>query len=197
MEKKYFIHETSLIGSDTIVGKNTRIWQFCNIMNNVIIGRNCNIGSNVFIESGVQIGNDVKIKNNISIYKGVVCEDGVFLGPSCVFTNVINPRGFINKKDEFKQTIVKYGATIGANATIVCGNIIGSYAMVGAGSVVTKDIGDYELVMGNPAKKRGYVCQCGEKLIKREGKFFCQSCGKQYKQRNNTMIYEGEENGVH
>lgn len=186
MRKEYYIHETSLLGENTNIGKNTRIWQFCNIMNHVTIGEDCNIGQNVFIESGVKLGNKVKVKNNISIYQGVICEDGVFLGPNCVFTNVINPRSFIEKKDELKETKLRKGATVGANATILCGHEIGEYAMIGAGSVVTKDVGDYELVVGNPARKIGYVCQCGETLVQKEQKFVCKHCEKEY------CLYEGK-----
>lgn len=174
--KEYYAHETSLIGESAKIGKNTKIWQFCNIMNDSEIGDDCIIGQNVFVESGVKLGNHVKVKNNISIYKGVTCEDGVFLGPNCVFTNVINPRAFIEKKDQMKKTPIMKGATIGANSTIVCGNRIGKYALVGAGSVVIDDVGDYELVVGNPARHIGFVCECGEKLFKNE----CKICNKRY-----------------
>lgn len=184
-EKSYFIHKTSLLGKDTKVGLDTKIWQFCNIMNNVCIGDNCNIGQNVFIESGVKIGNNVKIKNNISIYTGVICEDDVFLGPSCVFTNVINPRSFIERKNEFKNTLVKKGASVGANVTIVCGNTIGRYAMLGAGSVITKDVPDFALMIGVPAKQIGWVCECGEKL---DNNFKCKRCAKEYEYIDSYLI---------
>lgn len=177
---KYWAHETSIIGRDAVIGDNTRVWQFCNIMSDVHIGADCNIGQNVFIESGVTIGNRVKIKNNISLYKGVICEDDVFLGPNCVFTNVINPRSFIEKKAEFQETVIRQGATIGANATIVCGHVIGRYAMVGAGSVVTHDVGEYELVTGNPARHAGYVCRCGETLEERGAEYVCHACSCRY-----------------
>lgn len=192
MEKKYFVHETSIVGSEAKIGDETSIWQFCNIMNDVEIGRHCNIGQNVFIESGVRLGSRVKVKNNVAIYKGVICEDNVFLGPNCVFTNVINPRSFIEKKDQMQETYIKSGATIGANATIVCGHVIGEYALVGAGSVVTRDIKDYELVVGNPAKHIGYVCQCGETLAEQDGWYECKSCGKQYSMMHNKLCYTGE-----
>lgn len=185
-----FIHSTSLVDKNAKVGANTRIWQFCNIMNNVVIGNNCNIGQNVFIENGVIIGNNVKIKNNISIYTGVICEDDVFLGPSCVFTNVLNPRSFIERKSEFKQIIVKKGASIGANATIICGNTIGRYAMIGAGTVVTKDVPDYALVMGNPGKVVGYVCKCGEKLIITKTKIYCDKCETKYLLNRKNVLEE-------
>jgi len=134
-------------------------------MPGAIIGRSCNLGQNVYVENGVILGNNVKIKNNIALYDGVICEDDVFLGPNCVFTNVLTPRSFVSRKEEFKKTVVCRGASIGANATIICGNKIGRYAMIGAGSVVTKDVKDYELVVGNPAKKIGYVCECGERIF--------------------------------
>ena len=149
------------------------------IQDRVWIGDDCKIGANSFIEEDVCIGNRVTIKNNVAIYTGVTIEDDVFLGPSCVFTNVINPRSFINRKAEFKHTLIKRGATIGANATILCGHTIGNYAMVGAGSVVTMDVPDYVLVMGNPAKVRGYVCECGCRL-KDNGIYYCESCDRTY-----------------
>lgn len=193
----YYVHETSLVGEDVNIGEGTRIWQFCNIMNDVTIGRDCNIGQNVFVETGVKIGNHVKVKNNISLYQGVECEDGVFLGPNCVFTNVVNPRSFIEKKDQLKKTLVRQGATIGANATIVCGHSIGRYAMIGAGSVITRDVGDYELVVGNPAKKIGYVCKCGERLTDIGEKYICNACGSQYSVKDDEMTCEENEDGVY
>lgn len=181
MGNRYIVHGTSIVDKNADIGDNTVVWQFCNIMSGVKIGKNCNIGQGVFIETGVKIGNCVKVKNNVALYNGVICEDDVFLGPNCVFTNVINPRSFIEKKDEFKTTIIKKGATIGANATILCGNTINSYALVGAGSVVTKDVPEYALVVGNPARIRGYVCQCGEKLdLNNEGEYKCYKCGMTY-----------------
>jgi UDP-2-acetamido-3-amino-2,3-dideoxy-glucuronate N-acetyltransferase len=157
------VHETVVIDEGAQIGEGTHVWHFTHIMQGAIIGRNCNIGQNVFIASGVRVGNNVKIQNNVSLYNGVVCEDDVFLGPSCVFTNVVNPRSKINRKDEYKQTIIGKGATIGANATIICGKKIGKYAFVGAGAVVTKDVPDYALVMGNPALQKGWVNEKGEK----------------------------------
>ncbi len=151
-------------------------------MDDVTIGQNCNLGANVYIERGVVIGNQVKIKNNIAIYSGVTCEDDVFLGPNCVFTNVINPRSFINRKSEFRPTLIKKGASIGANATIVCGHTVGQYAMVGAGAVVTKDIPPYALAVGNPAKCIGWVCKCGTTLVNEGNTFQCPACGNLYQQ---------------
>ena len=160
----YYIHPTSNVGKRAIIGENTRIWQFCSVLDDVYIGKNCNLGQNVYIETGVVIGDCVTIKNNVDLYKGVICEDKVFLGSNCVFTNVKTPRSFISRKEEIENTIVKKGATIGANATILCGCEIGEYAMVGAGSVVTKSIKAHNLVIGNPVKRVGYVCRCGVKL---------------------------------
>lgn len=182
MGKDYQADATSLVSADAQIGKGTRIWQFCNIMGGSVIGENCNIGQNVFVEKGVRLGNHVKVKNNVALYQGVVCEDDVFLGPNCVFTNVINPRSFIERKHEFQETVVRKGATVGANATILCGNTIGRYAMIGAGAVVTRDVGDYQLVIGNPARAAGYVCKCGCKLQETEekGEWRCPACGGRY-----------------
>lgn len=161
---KYQAHETAIIDKGSRIGKNTKIWHFSHIMTNCNIGENCNLGQNVVVSPNVKIGNNVKVQNNVSIYTGVICEDDVFLGPSMVFTNVINPRSEVNRRGEFLKTKVKKGATIGANATIVCGNNIGRYAFIGAGSVVTKDILDYELVVGNPAKRIGWISERGHRL---------------------------------
>ena len=188
--KAYWAHETSLIDTEAEIGSGTKIWQFCNIMGHVKIGENCNIGQGVFIEDNVIIGNHVKVKNNVALYSGVICEDDVFLGPNCVFTNVINPRSFIEKKDEFKSTLIKKGATVGANATIVCGHTIGQYAFIGAGSVVTKDVPDYALVMGNPARVKGYVCQCGERLNNNDDIYCCSKCDKKYRKMDDHLVIE-------
>ncbi len=160
----YWAHESSIIGKEAVIGCGTKIWQFCNIMDGTVIGQNCNIGQGVFIEAGVRIGDNAKVKNNVALYTGVICEDNVFLGPNCVFTNVKNPRSFIERKNEFKNTIIKKGATIGANATIICGNTIGAYAMIGAGAVVTRDVPAYALMIGVPARQVGWVCECGNIL---------------------------------
>lgn len=180
-DKDYFVHESSYVDEPCEIGKGTKIWHFSHIMKNSKIGENCNIGQNVVISPNVILGNNVKIQNNVSVYTGVICEDDVFLGPSCVFTNVINPRAFIERKDEYKKTIVKKGASIGANATIVCGHNIGEYAFVGAGAVVTKDVPDYALVIGTPARVVGYVCKCGNKLLEQENNLYkCSTCNKEY-----------------
>lgn len=178
---KFFIHESSYIDENCEIGEETKIWHFSHVMSNCKIGKNCNIGQNVVISPDVILGDNVKIQNNVSVYTGVICEDDVFLGPSCVFTNVINPRSFISRKNEYRKTIVKRGASIGANATIVCGHNIGKYAFVAAGAVVTKDIPDYALVMGNPARVKYYVCKCGNKLVFNRGKAKCETCGESYK----------------
>ena len=153
----YQVHPTAVIDEGTIIGNGTKIWHFSHIMSGAVIGENCTIGQNVFIAPRVTLGNNVKVQNNVSIYTGVVCEDDVFLGPSCVFTNVINPRSFISREEEFRPTLVKKGATVGANATIICGVTIGEYAMIGAGAVVTKDVPDYALIAGNPGRQIGRV----------------------------------------
>ena len=181
MEKKnFFVHESSYIDEPCTIGKGTKIWHFSHIMQNCKIGNNCNIGQNVVISPDVILGNGVKIQNNVSVYTGVICEDDVFLGPSCVFTNVTNPRSFISRRNEYKKTIIGRGASIGANATIVCGHNIGKYAFIAAGAVVTKDVPDYALVMGNPARVKYYVCECAEKMVWQNNKFTCPCCGKKY-----------------
>ena len=179
-EKKYFIHESSYVDAPCEIGEDTKIWHFAHIMKDSKIGTKCNIGQNVVISPGVVLGDNVKIQNNVSLYTGVVCEDDVFLGPSCVFTNVINPRSHFPRRDQYKTTLVKKGASIGANATIVCGYNIGRYAFVGAGSVVTRDVPDYALVYGSPAKVKGWVCYCGEKLEFDVTKDAECKCGKKY-----------------
>ena len=160
----YFAHESSYIDEGCIIGDDTKIWHFSHIMSNCVIGQHCNIGQNVVISPDVVLGNNVKIQNNVSVYTGVTCDDDVFLGPSCVFTNVINPRSAVNRKSEYLKTHVGKGASIGANATIVCGNDIGRYAFIGAGAVVTKYVPDYALVVGNPARQIGWISEFGQRL---------------------------------
>jgi len=180
-EKNFFVHETAVIDSGCQIGEGTKIWHFSHLMTGCSVGCNCNIGQNAVISPQVILGNNVKVQNNVSVYTGVICEDDVFLGPSCVFTNVINPRSFINRKDEFRTTLVKRGATIGANATIVCGNSIGEYAMIGAGAVITKDVPPYALMTGNPARQTGWVSEYGHKLLFDEkGEAVCPESGKHY-----------------
>ena len=177
----YNKHVSAVVDKGAIIGDNTNIWHFSHVMPNAVIGQNCNIGQNVFIDNDVVIGNGVKIQNNVSVYNGVTCEDAVFLGPSVVFTNVINPRSAINRKAEFKKTIVRRGATIGANATIICGIEIGQYGMVGAGAVVTKSVKAFALVVGNPAKQIGWVSEYGDRLIFEEsGYAICKATGEQF-----------------
>ncbi len=183
-----YIHPTSVVDEDCTIGKGTRIWHFSHIMSGCTIGQNCNIGQNVVISPGVSIGNGVKIQNNVSVYTGVICEDDVFLGPSCVFTNVINPRSFISRKDEFRKTLIRRGASIGANATIVCGNTIGEYAMIGAGAVVTKDIPPYSLWAGNPARQMGWISKYGHKLeFDNNGIAVCPESGEKYILKDNQV----------
>jgi UDP-2-acetamido-3-amino-2,3-dideoxy-glucuronate N-acetyltransferase len=181
MEKGYFVHPTAVVDEPAEIGEGTRIWHFSHVMSNSRIGKNSMIGQNVFVGSGAIIGNNVKIQNNVSIYDGVVLEDEVFCGPSMVFTNVFNPRSFISRRKEFRRTVVGKGTTIGANATIVCGNTIGTYTFIGAGSVITRDVPDYALVYGNPGKVKGWVCQCAEEIVFRSGKALCKACGKRYR----------------
>lgn len=164
MEKEYFAHETAVIDDGVNIGKGTKIWHFSHIMTGSVIGKNCNIGQNVVISPGVKLGNNVKVQNNVSVYTGVICEDDVFLGPSMVFTNVVNPRSAVNRRDKYEETLVEKGATIGANATIVCGHKIGRFAFIGAGAVVTKDVKPYSLVVGNPARHTGWMSEYGHKL---------------------------------
>lgn len=192
-EENYFVHPSSYVDEDCIIGAGTKIWHFSHIMKGCTIGEGCNIGQNVVVSPGVKLGKGCKVQNNVSIYTGVECEDGVFLGPSCVFTNVINPRAFIERKSEYRKTVVKKGASIGANATIVCGHDIGRYAFVGAGSVVTKNVPDYAMVYGNPARIQGWVCRCGAQL-EADGItcLRCPACGKTYSKIANHQIEELE-----
>jgi len=183
-----YIHPTSVVDENAHIGAGTRVWHFCHLMPGCKIGDGCNIGQNVYVDSNVIIGNRVKIQNNVSIYNGVIIEDDVFLGPSVVFTNVINPRSFIERKAEFRKTIVRKGATIGANATILCGVEIGDYAMVGAGSVVTKNINPYSIVIGNPAVQDGWVSKSGNRLyFDQDNIGVCSHSGEKYKLHNGMV----------
>jgi len=177
----YFAHQTAVIDGGCVIGAGTKIWHFSHIMSNCKLGENCNLGQNVVVSPHVVLGNNVKVQNNVSIYTGVTCEDDVFLGPSMVFTNVINPRSAINRKSEYARTVVKKGASIGANATIVCGHDIGKYAFIGAGAVVTKNVPDYALVVGNPAKQTGWMSEYGHKLkFDQQGFAECQESKEKY-----------------
>lgn len=188
MEISYFAHETAVIDAGCQIGEGTKIWHFTHIMPNCSIGNNCSIGQNVVISPEVKIGNGVKIQNNVSVYTGVICEDDVFLGPSAVFTNVINPRSAIVRRNEFKTTLVQKGATIGANATVVCGITIGRYAFIGAGAVVTKNVPDYALVVGNPARQTGWMSEYGHKLkFDSEGIAICPESKEKYQLLNGRV----------
>jgi UDP-2-acetamido-3-amino-2,3-dideoxy-glucuronate N-acetyltransferase len=188
----YFAHETAVIDEGCEIGKGTKIWHFCHIMPNSIIGENCNLGQNVVVSPNVILGKNVKVQNNVSIYSGVVCEDDVFLGPSMVFTNVINPRSAIIRRGEYQKTLVKKGASIGANATIVCGNSIGEYAFIGAGAVVTKEVKPYALVVGNPSKQIGWISEYGHRLkFDKNGVATCLESKEKYKLSNNTVVKIG------
>lgn len=188
MEKEYFAHETSIVDAGCKIGKGTKIWHFSHIMSGSVLGENCNIGQNVVISPGVILGSNVKVQNNVSIYTGVICEDDVFLGPSMVFTNVINPRSAIIRKDSYLKTIVEKGASIGANATIVCGNRIGTFAFIGAGAVVTKEVKPYALVIGNPARQTGWMSEFGHKLkFDENGKAVCPESGALYRLENGAV----------
>ncbi len=183
----YFVHESSYIDEGAEIGAGTKIWHFCHVMPRAKIGARCNIGQNVLVASDVTIGDNVKIQNNVSLYTGVIIEDDVFLGPSMVFTNVVNPRSHVSRKNEYKITLVKKGASIGANATIVCGVTLGQYCFIGAGAVVTKDVPDYALAYGNPARIRGWMCQCGERLNFQNDLAACEACGERYEKREQVV----------
>ena len=187
----YFVHESSYVDAGAEVGEGSRIWHFAHVMSGARVGRRCNIGQNVVISPGVVIGDDVKIQNNVSIYTGVILEDGVFCGPSMVFTNVVIPRSHVSRKHDYQQTLVRTGATLGANSTIVCGHTIGRYAFVGAGAVVTRDVPDHALVVGNPARIAGWMCECGSKLASGAGlprDAACRSCEASYVSTNGSLV---------
>ena len=187
-EKDYFIHESSYIDKPSQIGKGTKICHFSHVMKNSVIGKNCNIGQNVVVSPNVILGNNVKIQNNVSVYTGVICEDDVFLGPSMVFTNVINPRSGVVRTDEYMKTIVKKGASIGANATIVCGNNIGKYAFIGAGAVILEEVLDYAIMVGNPARNVGWMSEFGERLnFDSNGIAVCNKTNSKYKLINNFV----------
>ncbi|MFL6277226.1 MAG: acyltransferase [Blastocatellia bacterium] len=192
MAKDYFVHESSYVDEPCEIGEGTKIWHFSHVMSHSRIGRRCNIGQNVVISPQVTIGDNVKIQNNVSVYTGVILEDDVFCGPSMVFTNVVNPRSHVSRKDEYRTTLVKRGASIGANATVVCGHTIGRYAFIGAGAVVTRDVPDFALIVGNPGRIAGWMCQCGIKLpltrdAQKDEAATCEACGAAYAKRAGTV----------
>lgn len=180
-----FVHDTAVIDEGATIGPDTRIWHFCHVMRGSRIGARCVLGQNVMVGPSVAVGNGCKIQNNVSIYQGVMLEDEVFCGPSCVFTNVLTPRAFVERKDEFAPTLVRRGATIGANATVICGVTIGAYAMVGAGAVVTRDVADYALVVGNPARRVGWVSRAGERL---DAELICPRTGERYRESETGLV---------
>ena len=185
---EYFAHETAVIDTDCRIGNGTKIWHFSHIMSGCVIGDHCNLGQNIVVSPNVVLGNNVKVQNNVSIYTGVICENDVFLGPSMVFTNVINPRSAINRRNRYLKTIVKKGASIGANATIICGNTIGEYALIGAGAVVTKEVLPYALVVGNPSRQIGWVSEFGHTLhFNEEGIAVCKESNVVYELKNNSV----------
>lgn len=181
LSEEFYAHPSAIIDEGCQIGKGSKIWHFCHIMPNAILGMACNLGQNVFVASDAKLGNNAKVQNNVSIYQGVICEDDVFLGPSVVFTNIHNPRSEINRRGQYQQTLVKKGATIGANATIICGVIIGTYAFIGAGAVVTKNVVDYALVVGNPAKQIGWMSAYGHRLVfDNKEEAICPESGQKY-----------------
>lgn len=186
-EKPYFVHESSYVDEPCTIGAGTKIWHFSHVMKGAVIGRNCNIGQNVVVSPGVRMGEGCKIQNNVSLYEGVILEDFVFCGPAMVFTNVTNPRSEIVRKHEYLETLVRRGASIGANATVVCGHTIGQYAFIGAGAVVTKDVPDFALMVGNPARRAGWMCRCGIKLLLDGARGRCAACSAAYALEGGTL----------
>ncbi len=186
-ERDYFVHESSYVDEGAVIGTGTKVWHFSHVMPGAVIGPRCNLGQNVVVMPGTRIGANVKIQNNVSIYEGVELEDDVFCGPSCVFTNVINPRSHVSRKHEYLRTLVRRGASIGANATIVCGATIGDYAFIGAGAVVRGDVPAYALVVGVPARRIGWVCRCGVRLVVRGGAADCADCGASYREEGGLI----------
>ena len=189
MEKEYFAHSSAVIDEGCKIGKGSKIWHFTHIMKDCVIGEDCNLGQNVVVSPQVTLGRNVKVQNNVSIYTGVICEDDVFLGPSMVFTNVINPRSHILRRDQYMQTLVKHGASIGANATIVCGNTIGEFAFIGAGTVITKDVPPYALIVGNPGRQIGWISEYGHRLeFDEKGFAVCPESNEKYQYNNGKVI---------
>src|SRR5918999_5755348 len=183
----YFAHESSYIDDGAVIGEGTRIWHFCHVLPGAVIGERCNLGQNVVVMGGTTLGNNVKVQNNVSIYEGVVLEDDVFCGPSCVFTNVSNPRSHVSRKSEYRQTLVRRGSTIGANATVICGATLGEYSFIGAGAVVRGKVPAYALMVGVPARRVGWMCQCGVRLQLQDGRASCSACGATYQEREGVL----------
>jgi len=183
----YFVHESSYVDDGAVIGKGTKIWHFSHVMPGAVIGERCNLGQNVVVMPGTKLGNNVKVQNNVSIYEGVTLEDDVFCGPSMVFTNVLNPRSHVSRKNEYRATLVKRGTSIGANATVVCGVTLGEFAFVGAGAVITSDVPAYALMVGVPARRVGWMCQCGERLQLAGGKAACSACGAAYQETGGVL----------
>jgi UDP-2-acetamido-3-amino-2,3-dideoxy-glucuronate N-acetyltransferase len=183
----YFAHESSYIDEGAVIGQGTKIWHFCHVMPGAVIGERCNLGQNVVVMGGTRLGNNVKVQNNVSIYEGVTLEDDVFCGPSCVFTNVTNPRSHVSRRSEFRPTLVRRGSTIGANATIVCGITLGEYSFIGAGAVVTSDVPAFALMVGVPARRVGWMCQCGVRLVVAREAATCGACGARYQEASGVL----------
>jgi UDP-2-acetamido-3-amino-2,3-dideoxy-glucuronate N-acetyltransferase len=184
----YFVHESSYVDAGASIGPGTKIWHFCHVMPGAVIGAGCSLGQNVVVMPGTRLGNNVKVQNNVSIYEGVELEDDVFCGPSCVFTNVMNPRSHVSRKAEYRRTLVRRGASIGANATVICGASIGEYAFIGAGAVVRGEVLPYALMVGVPARRVGWMCQCGIRLAPSGGAAACQSCGATYREEAGRLL---------
>ena len=183
----FFAHQSSYIDDGAVIGDGSKIWHFCHVMPGAVIGEGCNLGQNVVVMGGTRLGNNVKVQNNVSIYEGVELEDDVFCGPSCVFTNVTNPRSHVSRKSEYRRTLVRRGSSIGANATIVCGVTLGEYCFIGAGAVVRSDVPAYALMVGVPARRVGWMCQCGVRLQLQDGRASCPACGATYRERDGVL----------
>ncbi len=183
----YFAHESSYVDDGAVIGRGTKIWHFCHVLPGAVIGERCNLGQNVVVMGGTRLGNNVKVQNNVSIYEGVTLEDDVFCGPSCVFTNVMNPRSHVSRKSEYQATVVRRGASIGANATVVCGSTLGEYCFIGAGAVVTGDVPAYALMVGVPARRIGWMCRCGVRLEPAGGTATCGSCSTRYREEGGLL----------
>ncbi len=183
----YFVHQSSYVDDGAVIGRGTKIWHFCHILPGAVIGERCNLGQNVVVMGGTRLGDNVKVQNNVSIYEGVTLEDDVFCGPSCVFTNVVNPRSHVSRKSEYRSTLVRRGSSIGANATIICGVALGEYSFIGAGAVVRSDVPAYAVMVGVPARRVGWICRCGLTLTLRDGTASCPACGAGYREEGGLL----------